>query len=312
MRFIHDNEKGAAMVIAIMVVFVLFILGTALWQYSVSDTIHVARDEKRLQAYYLARTGAEAAYNAWEESAYNNKPAGETVPMYLDTSTDEFTQDSTTDNKGSFTVTITNTGNTTSIKSTGRVDDVTQTVEVLISASYQYGDTLNWYRLPSGQVDPGVYKATGAIILGPNPDSSQTANSLKNPASGSASYTAQAMFFYYPIDTANSDSLTLTAETIVFEEDLIFGNNGKMILKVYPGKERGIVFFSDVYGQNKNDPLFIANKAYYFYGDDIGEVNVHALKTEDDVQAAIQAGEIELVEEPVKPGPDAFYTVIWN
>lgn len=308
MRFIHDNEKGAAMVVAILVVFVLFILGAALWQYSISDTIHVARDEKRLQAYYLARTGAEAALQAWEESAYNNKPTGDTVAMYLKSSTGEFTQNGTEENQGSFVVTITNNGNNTTIKSMGTVDDVTQTVTVLVVAAYQYGDALGWFEVPSGQIRSGSYSAQGAVVLGPNPDNSQTANSLKNPASGSASYTAQAIFFYYPMNTANADSLTLTAETIVFEEDLIFGNNGMMILKLYPEKSRGIVFFSDVYGKNKNDPLFIANKAYYFYGD----VNVHELKTEGNVQDAIAAGKIELVVDPIKPGPDAYYSIIWN
>lgn len=308
MRYLFKNESGAAMIVALLVVLVMFILGTALWQYSVSDTIHVDRDEKRLQAYYLARTGAEAALQAWQESAYNNKPSGDTSTMYLDKATGEFTSDVTSDYVGSFTANISSGDNNTTIKSTGTVDDITQTVQVLVLAAFQYGDDLGWYNLPSGQIDSGSYNAEGAVLLGPNPDITQTANSLKNPASGSAAYEAQAIFFYYPMNTANADRLTLTAEIIVFEEDLIFGNNGEMELKLYQGSTKGIVFFSDVYGQNKNDPFFISNNAYYFYKD----VLISELRTKDDVDNAIFYGKLELVEDPIKPGPDAFYTIIWN
>lgn len=52
------NEKGAAMAVALMVMLVLTLFGTALWQYSMADTIQVARSEDKLQAHYLARSGA--------------------------------------------------------------------------------------------------------------------------------------------------------------------------------------------------------------------------------------------------------------
>lgn len=44
----------------LMVMLVLSLLSAALWQYSITDSTEVARDEKRMQAYYIARSGAEA------------------------------------------------------------------------------------------------------------------------------------------------------------------------------------------------------------------------------------------------------------
>jgi hypothetical protein len=39
------------------------LLGIATWQYSVTDTMHVALDADRMQAHYLARSGADAVAN---------------------------------------------------------------------------------------------------------------------------------------------------------------------------------------------------------------------------------------------------------
>ena len=47
-----------ALPLALIVMVVLLLMGTALWQYSMADTIQVARDENRMKAYYLARSGA--------------------------------------------------------------------------------------------------------------------------------------------------------------------------------------------------------------------------------------------------------------
>lgn len=62
----HLSEQGAALITVFMVIVVLMLLGTALAQYSLVDSLHVIRDEKRMQAYYLARSGADAV-RAWVE-----------------------------------------------------------------------------------------------------------------------------------------------------------------------------------------------------------------------------------------------------
>ncbi len=54
------NERGISLPLILIIMFVLSLLGTAIWQYSVTDTIQVVRAEKRMQAHYLARSGADA------------------------------------------------------------------------------------------------------------------------------------------------------------------------------------------------------------------------------------------------------------
>ncbi len=54
------DDRGLALPLVLIVMLVLSLLGTAVWQYSVTDNIQVAREEKRMQAYYLARSGADA------------------------------------------------------------------------------------------------------------------------------------------------------------------------------------------------------------------------------------------------------------
>lgn len=53
------NEKGWAMPFVLMLVFIMTLLGTTLWQYSVKDLKHVSIEEKKMQAHYLARSGAK-------------------------------------------------------------------------------------------------------------------------------------------------------------------------------------------------------------------------------------------------------------
>ncbi len=53
------NEKGWAVPLALMVMVVITLLSTALWFYSMTDLKQVSMEEKKMQAHYLARSGAE-------------------------------------------------------------------------------------------------------------------------------------------------------------------------------------------------------------------------------------------------------------
>ncbi|KUO50589.1 MAG: hypothetical protein APF76_08045 [Desulfitibacter sp. BRH_c19] len=122
------NEEGSAMIVAILVVLVLTLLGTALWNYSMADTIQTAREEKRMQAYYLARSGAEAvAENIVNDTDKlilkeldNLGGTIEPAPSYLDGSTNRY-----------FEVKIERQDSRTLlIESIGTVDDLSQKVTV--------------------------------------------------------------------------------------------------------------------------------------------------------------------------------------
>lgn len=60
------------MPIALLVLFVLTLLGTVLWQYFMTDTMQVARAEEMTQAYYLARSGVEVGLGNLENVLYNS------------------------------------------------------------------------------------------------------------------------------------------------------------------------------------------------------------------------------------------------
>ncbi len=65
------NEKGVAMPLVLVILLVFTFLGTSLWQYSMTDTLQVARAESNMKAFYIARSGAEATA-AWMKDKNNS------------------------------------------------------------------------------------------------------------------------------------------------------------------------------------------------------------------------------------------------
>lgn len=59
MGFLKD-ERGVALPLVLIILVVAWLLGSALWSYSVGDLRLAVREEYRSRAYYLARAGAEA------------------------------------------------------------------------------------------------------------------------------------------------------------------------------------------------------------------------------------------------------------
>ncbi len=54
------DQRGVALPLALIVMLVVSLLGTSLWQYSMNDTKQVTRQDNKMKAYYVARSGAEA------------------------------------------------------------------------------------------------------------------------------------------------------------------------------------------------------------------------------------------------------------
>ncbi len=71
------DEKGWALPLVLLVMAVLTILGTTLWLISMTDLQHVSLEEKKMQAHYYARSGAELVYAGIESGEYpiGNIPA---------------------------------------------------------------------------------------------------------------------------------------------------------------------------------------------------------------------------------------------
>lgn len=57
---IIKEQKGMALATVLIIVFILAILGTTIWHYSIRDVADAHRAEKKMQAYYLAKSGADA------------------------------------------------------------------------------------------------------------------------------------------------------------------------------------------------------------------------------------------------------------
>lgn len=122
------NEKGWAMPLALLVMVVIFLLGTALWYYSTAETIQVARVENRMKAHYLARSGAAAMAKWINENRFIKSAFIETellgttsLPVSL--------------GEGTFKVTLEGTLDRITVKSKGTVGGVTDEVTITLNFS---------------------------------------------------------------------------------------------------------------------------------------------------------------------------------
>ena len=122
---LFQNEKGAALPLVLLILFVLTLLGTTIFMFNMGETRQVARDEDRLKAHYIARSGAHAV------AAYLiDNPEVATHLINSDESTEyDF-------GEGTFEVLVTDVytdeGVEYYIKSTAWVGDLKQTITVTV------------------------------------------------------------------------------------------------------------------------------------------------------------------------------------
>ena len=85
------SEQGiAAIGVVVMLLVVLSLLATALWQYSMFQTRIAARNDAYAQALYLAHAGAEAAKAAWIDKGAAAKLEGPLARVYYNSDTGAF------------------------------------------------------------------------------------------------------------------------------------------------------------------------------------------------------------------------------
>ena len=240
------NENGAALALALMVMLVISILGTALWHYAITETRQVNISDKSKQAHYLARTGALAAVHAWLQEGVASKPEGELERVYYNQNTEDFELGEPPESGGYFEVTIEEVEDEdsdryglTEIISTGVVDGYSQTVE-LVTYPYTYGHdfTPAWYDVESGVIEGGIYDD-----IHPDPEndermaevvvvSAESDFSLDNETDIEVVYNAEVISFENPltidlgdggdldqrIDDPISKEFIVEAETVFFNE----------------------------------------------------------------------------------------------
>ncbi len=65
-----SNEKGYALPIVLIVMIVLVVLSTVLWNFSSAETVQVGMGESRAKAHYLARSGLSVTERVIEDRIY--------------------------------------------------------------------------------------------------------------------------------------------------------------------------------------------------------------------------------------------------
>ena len=118
------KENGSVLVLALVVMLSLLLLGGALIQYAVFNFRAVAVDEQLMQAYYIARSGADAMAEAII-----------TDPTILDDIGLPATSEATSLGNGTFVVSINETGGNLNIVSTGEVNGLTQVVSLVLNTA---------------------------------------------------------------------------------------------------------------------------------------------------------------------------------
>ncbi|MBK5240153.1 PilX N-terminal domain-containing pilus assembly protein [Clostridium sp.] len=241
---IPKNNKGSALIVVIMVMVVMTILGMAMLNISLSETRQASNEDKRLQAHYLARSGAEATLSAFENPDIVIKPIGTCEPVFLNNS-NQFVNAQPVNMNGKFVVEIKKVGSVTTIISVGTVGNVQQTVIVTrvkgtTTVTDPPGDTVSgadllWYDPSSGQAsdDANVLSGKGKIVT---VDFDKPNKRLKIEKK-TPTYEADTIVFTTDIWNFKSP-LTLNAGMLIFDVKLVMNrngkNDGKLVLKVLP------------------------------------------------------------------------------
>ena len=278
MRIKSDQEGIAAMGVVIMLLVVLSLLGTALWQYSMFEINAVRRNKEYLQALYLAHAGAEAAMAFWLNEGYRLGEQGELARVYY-TEDGKFETKPSDNYLGFFDVSINKITDPdhekyglTEIISTAVVGNTTRSV-TLTSYPHPKGhfQHLGWYREQDGQILNTASNEYDEPLVIVEPDRSQPLRFSRNLARENAKFSARVVSFESDIDLAQPSpwtkkrlventsidkNLFIEAETIFFENVTLLRSNSahdmgsvnySIVLEVPPS--RGIIIDGERYGE---------------------------------------------------------------
>lgn len=172
---LRDERGMVAIGGALMLLVVLPLLATALWQYSALELKNVQRGREDMQALFLARAGAEAVRQAWQQTADpKQRPFGQLDTLYFDLTTNAFTTNKPSRYLGTVDVEVREEAATadevekvTVVESTANVGSATRIVR-LVTYPHRYGhqDPLLWYDPNEGRI-PGtpIYTARKEPVI---------------------------------------------------------------------------------------------------------------------------------------------------
>lgn len=281
---IIKNQKGFLMPMTIIIMAVLVILSVAALQFATTEVLHGKIEEQSKQAYYLARTGAEAAISAWLQKGASDKPVGDMERVYYNTETEKFQLDEPDICGGYFDVDIKEPDDEAGywrIISTATVGSHSRTVTLL---TYPFSNVTTWYEEDgdgNGMLLAGEYENTveEASYLSLNKGNLFLPELTRNDGSKFAdfhgTYESRTIVFANPLwiklywtegllsavtTDPNNNTTIISAENIIFDNIELsnlpasVGKNaykGEIILKV-PDKEGMGIDGSEISGGEIN------------------------------------------------------------
>ena len=325
----NKKKKGAALIIVIVVVTVMVILGATVLEIGLGEVKQAAHEDKRLQAHYLARSGAEATLKAWEDPKNTVKPIGKCQTVYMD-STNQFGYSPSAKMIGKFDVEVTINGDDTIIKSVGTVGGVAQTVTATIKAETTTvqvpadiinGDALNWYHYESGQINTGNKGNIGPKQPCPKGKKvkleAQGGKGLKLPNKNSPAveFESEQLLFFSTLQILHND-ITTVSKLVAFKQVDQFTNNngsGSLTLKIL---DNGYSPINEPIGEGNWGVVFFGEDGYYFKDIPDGVV----LQYEADIQSQVIAGNLVRITDPTLKNPCIYgysksittYSIIWS
>ena len=220
---IFKNEKGIALLLVITVMLVLSILGITFLSVALTDNKVVAYQEKSMQAYYIARSGADSI------AAYLNKNPDNLDPIQMRTFINNMiSADETEDvslGKGHFVLTVMGDINdpfaTVSILSKGYVDTVKKEVSLdlvpigipEVPDNALSATIIGWLNGNSHVID----KMTDTSNLPVKFESGNLQITIKTTPNDTPNYTAESMFFLRNVFIDNKSTFKLKTDIIVFK-----------------------------------------------------------------------------------------------
>jgi hypothetical protein len=287
-RDFFRSNKGWAMPLALMIIFVTAILSAVLFTYAMTDNLHVKMETNAEKARYLARSGAEAVVKAWMDTSIpmDQKPAGAVDRIYQlkDGSFKNTTPSPTDEVVGTVDVTVTRITDVNDEEfgcvkfvATAIVNGVTKTAKAT-SAPYATGQALGWYDYNTGEInrcsdssnvknvtfDGNTYQLSyhdpsGIVKCETNGNTELLTKRDNNQ--NKIAFIANSIFFNPKVDVAENNSwgrqgaLILSAQVVCFNSSVRVRksptklNYGTIILDVPEAMGIKLVGHSGVYGK---------------------------------------------------------------
>lgn len=269
------DQQGFAMVTVLMVVVVLLILGTSIVQMQTLEMSQSLKQEKNVQAHYLARTGLEVGVKFLEGESGKGKEFSE---LKLDTPLCGSIPDA-----GSYRVTFETATDPSDnyridILSTGIVDgriDVEETIRLTVKVDkvqpFDYASEIEWFQKDE---DANVQKlAVSVLPLTSDNPVILKATSNKIMTDGNHFLEASAMKFgeMTELEIKNNNRLTLKSDFVSFHAKVNVA--GTLVLRVLnsvttiDGVQYGIVYFGDRVYANSENKSYPVLRGYYLFSD---------------------------------------------